>query len=112
MNKFVDLDNNSKSLLDTLRSGIDAETLKNDFLKQLEDAEAQLKEEEEAESKNDITQARENLAAAAMIYINKVIDLKDTIDETIDKETILNYLEEFEKNLDKVIKLSHLINLI
>lgn len=111
MNKFVDLDNNSKSLLDTLRSGINAETLKNDFLKQLEDAEAQLKEEE-AESKNDITQARENLAAAAMIYINKVIDLKDTIDETIDKETILNYLEEFEKNLDKVIKLSHLINLI
>lgn len=110
MNKFVDLDNNSKSLLDTLRSGIDAETLKNDFLKQLEDAEAQLKEEE-AESKNDITQARENLAAAAMIYINKVIDLKD-IDEPIDKETILNYLEEFEKNLDKVIKLSHLINLI
>ena len=75
MNKFVDLDNNSKSLLDTLRSGIDAETLKNDFLKQLEDAEAKLKEEE-AESKNDITQARENLAAAAMIYINKVIDLK------------------------------------
>ena len=111
MNKFVDLDNNSKSLLDTLRSGIDAETLKNDFLKQLEDAEAQLKEEEEAESKNDITQARENLAAAAMIYINKVIDLKD-IDEPIDKKTILNYLEEFEKNLDKVIKLSHLINLI
>lgn len=111
MNKFVDLDNNSKSLLDTLRSGIDAETLKNDFLKQLEDAEAQLKEEE-AESKNDIAQTRENLAAAAMIYINKVIDLKDTIDETIDKETILNYLEEFEKNLDKVIKLSHLINLI
>lgn len=110
MNKFVDLDNNSKSLLDTLRSGIDAETLKNDFLKQLEDAEAQFKEEE-AESKNNITQARENLAAAAMIYINKVIDLKD-IDETIDKETILNYLEEFEKNLDKVIKLSHLINLI
>lgn len=110
MNKFVDLDNNSKSLLDTLRSGIDAETLKNDFLKQLEDAEAQLKEEE-AESKNDITQARENLAAAAMIYINKVIDLKD-IDEPIDKKTILNYLEEFEKNLDKVIKLSHLINLI
>ena len=110
MNKFVDLDNNSKSLLDTLRSGIDAETLKNDFLKQLEDAEAQLKEEE-AESKNDITQARENLAAAAMIYINKVIDLKD-IDEPIDKETILNYLEEFEKNLDKIIKLSHLINLI
>lgn len=110
MNKFVDLDNNSKSLLDTLRSGIDAETLKNDFLKQLEDAEAQLKEEE-AESKNDIAQVRENLAAAAMIYINKVIDLKD-IDEPIDKETILNYLEEFEKNLDKVIKLSHLINLI
>lgn len=110
MNKFVDLDNNSKSLLDTLRSGIDAETLKNDFLKQLGEAEAQLKEER-AESENDVTQARENLAAAAVIYINKVIDLKD-IDEPIDKETILNYLEEFEKNLDKVIKLSHLINLI
>ncbi len=110
MNKFVDLDNNSKSLLDTLRSGIDAETLKNDFLKQLGEAEAQLKGER-AESENDITQARENLAAAAITYINKVIDLKD-IDESIDKETILNYLEEFEKNLDKVIKLSHLINLI
>lgn len=110
MKKFVDLDNNSQSLLDTLRSGIDAETLKNDFLKQLEEAEAQVKAEK-AESEDDITQARENLAAAAMIYINKVIDLKD-MDEPIDKETILNYLEEFEKNLDKVIKLSHLINLI
>lgn len=110
MKKFVDLDNNSQSLLDTLRSGIDAETLKKDFLKQLEEAEAQVKAEK-AESEDDITQARENLAAAAMIYINKVIDLKD-MDEPIDKETILNYLEEFEKNLDKVIKLSHLINLI
>lgn len=110
MKKFVDLDNNSQSLLDTLRSGIDAETLKKDFLKQLEEAEAQVKAEK-AESENDITQARENLAAATMIYINKVIDLKD-MDEPIDKETILNYLEEFEKNLDKVIKLSHLINLI
>lgn len=110
MKKFVDLDNNSQSLLDTLRSGIDAETLKKDFLKQLEEAEAQVKAEK-AESEDDIAQARENLAAAAMIYINKVIDLKD-MDEPIDKETILNYLEEFEKNLDKVIKLSHLINLI
>lgn len=110
MKKFVDLDNNSQSLLDILRSGIDAETLKNDFLKQLEEAEAQVKAEK-AESEDDINQARENLAAAAMVYINKVIDLKD-LDEPIDKKTVLNYLEEFEKNLDKVIKLSHLINLI
>ena len=93
-------------LYEALKAGTSAEELLKAFHKDLDEANARIIEEQEAEqeAKERLTDCRECLAEAIIEYAKAFFD--EDLDKSISVESVIETLEGFEKEMEQTITLS------
>lgn len=98
-------------LYEALKAGTSAEELLKAFRKDLDEANARIAAEEEAAAdKEYLADCRECLAVAIIMYAEAF--LGEDIDESFSVESVVETLEEYEKEMEQAIALSKKLEIL